>query len=466
MSAFTPSNIPASGASVSAMAAMADAYNQLNSRLNRHINEETAALNVHNIKDYVGDTSVLDPGLNASTLVAGVNKVHTEAVSNANALSTLSGTVSDNYDTLDSKIDSVDDNVTAADSHIGDLSTLTTTAKSSAVAAINELDNDLSSAEGHIGNLSSLTTTDKSSTVSAINEINGRVDDNTNAITALNSNPVNTKFDGTVICKDYSVVFDDQLASAAWYVGAGRYAIAEICVTDDENRFTKEAVALVKHVNTKPFDAIVTMTVTEDDTPNASLIVQISKASSDWTDLEFAILKTTDGEHKVHYILTLKSASITPYGGVNTDAEPGNAQNDNVNLALRVSGVNIIPLGKSHDFPACNDDNVIISRVIGEGTQYVTLDGLTVRGYPLANTNDIQIATEGVPTGTIIRWGAWTGATPNNPPTGYVPCNGAIITSSMPEWEDYAKLRDAYGYPAGATTMTLPDEENSLVKIS
>lgn len=54
------------------------------------------------------------------------------------------------------------------DSRIGDLSNLTTTAKSTVVAAINEVDGD-------IGNLSALTTTAKSSAVAAINEINSVV---------------------------------------------------------------------------------------------------------------------------------------------------------------------------------------------------------------------------------------------------------------------------------------------------
>ena len=54
----------------------------------------------------------------------------------------------------------------AAASDLGDLGSLDTTAKSSAVAAINELDTD-------IGALSALTTTAKSSAVAAINEVDG-----------------------------------------------------------------------------------------------------------------------------------------------------------------------------------------------------------------------------------------------------------------------------------------------------
>lgn len=54
------------------------------------------------------------------------------------------------------------------DAAIGNLENLTTSAKGSAVVAVNELD-------GEIGNLASLTTTAKSTVVAAINEVDGDV---------------------------------------------------------------------------------------------------------------------------------------------------------------------------------------------------------------------------------------------------------------------------------------------------
>ena len=58
------------------------------------------------------------------------------------------------------------------DSHIGDLTTLTTTADTDLVSAVNELD-------GNIGDLTSLTTTADTDLVSAINEVDAQADDNT-----------------------------------------------------------------------------------------------------------------------------------------------------------------------------------------------------------------------------------------------------------------------------------------------
>lgn len=76
------------------------------------------------------------------------------------------------------------------DAEVGDLSTLTTTAKVSVVAAINEVKTlavtgsgggggstgiDTTQLEAKIGDLSALTTTNKGSVVAAINEVNGKV---------------------------------------------------------------------------------------------------------------------------------------------------------------------------------------------------------------------------------------------------------------------------------------------------
>lgn len=60
--------------------------------------------------------------------------------------------------------------IKGATDKVGDLSTLTTTAKTNCVAAINEVNSA-------VGTLSSLTTTDKSSTVAAINELDNDIGD-------------------------------------------------------------------------------------------------------------------------------------------------------------------------------------------------------------------------------------------------------------------------------------------------
>ena len=74
---------------------------------------------------------------------------------------------------------------------VGDLTTLTTTDKSSAVAAINEVNNRASSAADAVGTLSNLTTTDKTSAVAAINEVNANLGDLSDLDTTDKSSIVN-----------------------------------------------------------------------------------------------------------------------------------------------------------------------------------------------------------------------------------------------------------------------------------
>ena len=57
---------------------------------------------------------------------------------------------------------------------IGNLTQLSTTAKTDLVSAINEVDGDITTVDGKVGTLSSLTTTDKSDIVSAVNEVNAK----------------------------------------------------------------------------------------------------------------------------------------------------------------------------------------------------------------------------------------------------------------------------------------------------
>lgn len=65
--------------------------------------------------------------------------------------------------------------MTTVISNIGNLTTLTTTAKGNLVAAINEIDADLLALSNKIGDLSTLTTTNKTTVVAAINEVNAKV---------------------------------------------------------------------------------------------------------------------------------------------------------------------------------------------------------------------------------------------------------------------------------------------------
>ena len=73
------------------------------------------------------------------------------------------------------------------DAGLGDLSTLTTTAKSSLVAAINEVDSNTDTNTAIIGSLTNLNTASKSNLVSAINEIEVTVGNNINDLGSLSS---------------------------------------------------------------------------------------------------------------------------------------------------------------------------------------------------------------------------------------------------------------------------------------
>lgn len=72
---------------------------------------------------------------------------------------------------------SISDSELATDCKVGSLATLSTTAKTSVVGAINELFGHTDSANGtKIGTLASLSTTAKNDLVSAINEVDGHAD--------------------------------------------------------------------------------------------------------------------------------------------------------------------------------------------------------------------------------------------------------------------------------------------------
>lgn len=98
-----------------------------------------------------------------------------------------------------------------ATSHIGDLTTLTTTNKSSLVGAVNELDDDIetnatnintnttniSTINSKIGTITDLTTTDKSSLVGAINEVDGGVSELTTKTTNMGAYSSDEQLIGT-----------------------------------------------------------------------------------------------------------------------------------------------------------------------------------------------------------------------------------------------------------------------------
>jgi hypothetical protein len=102
----------------------------------------------------------------------------------------------------------------ALDAAIGNLAGLTTTAKTSAVAALNEVDANADAAEAHVGALAGLTTTAKTSAVAAINELDAQIGA---AASASGSIATSIDTDGTLKAGavDGAAVIVDGVVSAA-----------------------------------------------------------------------------------------------------------------------------------------------------------------------------------------------------------------------------------------------------------
>ncbi len=109
-----------------------------------------------------------------SSIVAGVNEVKSEADTNASNIGTLSNLTTDSKTNVVSAINEVDSHADTNASNIGTLSNLTTSNKTDLVNAISEVDSHADTNASAIGTMSSLTTTDKSSLVASNNEIVSR----------------------------------------------------------------------------------------------------------------------------------------------------------------------------------------------------------------------------------------------------------------------------------------------------
>ena len=129
------------------------------------------------LTDYNQDMAKIDAGIHAAKAEADSNATNigdltsltttakTSAVTAINELDSDLGTLST---TVGNHTTAIADNT----SHIGDLTNLTTSSKSNLVSAINEVDTNGDTNSSAIGTLSNLTTTAKSNLVSAINEVN------------------------------------------------------------------------------------------------------------------------------------------------------------------------------------------------------------------------------------------------------------------------------------------------------
>lgn len=108
----------------------------------------------------------------AQTATAAANRAEQSSAATSQALGNLSNLTTDAKSDIIAAINEVDAHADAADAKVGDLSSLTTDTKGTVVAAVNEVDAHADEANSKIGTLSSLTTTEKSTLVGAINEAN------------------------------------------------------------------------------------------------------------------------------------------------------------------------------------------------------------------------------------------------------------------------------------------------------
>lgn len=115
-------------------------------------------------------TDAASVATNAATVAAGAVTTANAASETATAASTAAGTATSTANTAADTANNAQSTAVSAYNKaatVGDVAELTTTDKTSAVAAINEVNAGVAT----IGDLSDLTTTDKTSVVAAINEV-------------------------------------------------------------------------------------------------------------------------------------------------------------------------------------------------------------------------------------------------------------------------------------------------------
>ena len=144
----------------------------------------------YNLSQYTNNdkpTYLVDYNTDMSNIDTGIYNAKNEADTNATNIGTLSSLTTTAKTSLVSAINEVDGNADTANSNIGTLSSLTTSAKTDVVSAINEVDSEADTNTTNIGTLSNLSTTDKTNLVSAINEVDSNADTANTNIGTLSS---------------------------------------------------------------------------------------------------------------------------------------------------------------------------------------------------------------------------------------------------------------------------------------
>jgi len=319
MSTFTPVNGPCSfggGSSMNSAASVA-ALTELIQKYEAVIQQLT------NITNDIGTKANLTTD-DRDNLVAAINEVNSIAESKVDS-SALTG-INSSIAALQSSVTMINSalgtkatttELSNLDTKVGSLTDLTTTVKTSIVTAINELKSETAVLSDHIGSLSSLTTDDKSTVVAALNEIDSNTDTNTEDIAALKTTVAERNtyldFDGiTRVALPFAGITatDDNDPNGVFIIGMFSETFTKY--PDVDGKFPKPSTVYLKYINTYPFDAVITATVTDDN--KAAIVATYSRDSDGWQSTQFHVLHGTDSNGKKHYYLGISADPLTTAG--------------------------------------------------------------------------------------------------------------------------------------------------------
>ena len=209
-------------------------FNYLENTLIPKINEQVEAINSQT--DYINNA--------VETQNAEIEEQYETLTGLFNQLKDYVDNYFDNLDVqeeINNKLDEMVEDGTfdvifaQVDEKIGDLSSLTTTDKSSIVAGVNEIDSNADTNASNIGTLSNLTTESKTNLVSAINEVDSHADTNASNIGTL-SNLTTTNKNNLVASNNEIVSRSSTAISKLGVIGSTEYSS-----TNQTGNFTLES---------------------------------------------------------------------------------------------------------------------------------------------------------------------------------------------------------------------------------
>lgn len=301
MSAFTPFGAPGcSGPSTKDITQLIDAYTQMQTAFNAHVNSDAANTPVHGVAD------------------ALENKADNSDVYTKSQLYTKS-----EVDTLlDDKADSADvyskAEVNTALSNKADSSVVSTLAET--------VGNCATTAEMNTALAGKAASADVYTKPAADAKFVAKTDlSDSRKVTV--DNELELDFKLTVLQYAGTGAANDTGTHGIYVVGK---------IADVGEGLPKPARVFIKYVNTHPFDAVVDLTVTHDENDKANVMALVSRSDDEdgegehyWNGLRFHVLHITDSQSHDNYYLGLSADNIA----------------ESV-LAMYVAGINFIPLGE------------------------------------------------------------------------------------------------------------------------